>query len=38
MLGTGVVLHLCEETPDPVDVVEDKSAGSGHISDVRGAG
>ena len=29
---------LCEERSDPADVVEDKSAGSGHSSDVGGAG
>ena len=29
---------LCEERPDPVDAVEGKSAGSGHSSDVWGAG
>ena len=29
---------LCEERPDPVDFVDGKSAGSGHSSDVRGAG
>ena len=27
-----------EERPDPADVVEDKSAGSGHSSDDEGAG
>ena len=29
---------LCEERSDPADDVEDKSAGSGHSSDVGGAG
>ena len=29
---------LCEERPDPADVVEGKSAGSGQSSDVGGAG
>ena len=29
---------LCVERPDPADVVEDKSAGSGLSSDVGGAG
>ena len=28
----------CEESPDPADVVEGKSAGSSHSSDVGGAG
>ena len=31
-------VSFCEERPDPVNVVEGKSAGSGHRSDVRGAG
>ena len=29
---------LCEERPDPADVIEGKSAGSGHSSDVGAAG
>ena len=29
---------ICEERPDPADVVEGKSAGSGHSSDVGGVG
>ena len=29
---------FCEERPDPADAVEGKSAGSGHSSDVGGAG
>ena len=33
-------MHLifCEERPDPVDIVEGKSAGLGHSSDVGGTG
>ena len=27
----------CEERPDPADIVNGKSAGSGHSSDVEGA-
>ena len=29
---------FCEQRPDPADVVEGKFAGSGHSSDVGGAG
>ena len=29
---------VCEECPDPADVVEGKSAGLGHSGDVGGAG
>ena len=31
------VLFFCEERPDPGDVVEGKSAGSGHSNEVGGA-